>query len=232
MAALADPPHAARRDRSRSLQSNRHLSRGVVTLKNTATDAPGAPDEGALVERAQRGDSAAFGELYQRHVERVYSYIVFRVQDTETAQDLTSEVFLSALRAVASFTYRGAVSPWLMSIARNAVVDHWRRRGRRPEEPLSSFEVDLEEEEEGLVERLALRTEYLAPDDRAELVLTRERIAGAATHLTDLQQQVLALRFSAGMSVKESAQAMGRSEGAVKNLQHHALRALKKHLGQ
>jgi RNA polymerase sigma-70 factor (ECF subfamily) len=182
--------------------------------------------------------------LYQRHVDRVYSYIAFRVRDTALAEDLTQEVFLHALRALGSFNFRGALAPWLMSIARNAVVDHWRRRSRRPEDAISTLSGDTEEEE-GLIDRLStevgggfaadavgtLRGE-LGAEEHAEFVLTRERVARAAVNLTELQQQVLALRFSAGLSVKETADAMSRSEGAVKNLQHHALKALKRHLGE
>ncbi len=191
---------------------------------------PGHGSEGLLVARAQAGDPRAFGELYQRHVDRVYSYIAFRVRDTAVAEDLTQEVFLHALKALGGFTFRGAVAPWFMSIARNAVVDHWRRRSRRPEDSLSSLETDAEEEE-GLLDRLGMSQGNDA-EDRAEFVLTRERIARSALRLTELQQQVLALRFSSGLSVKETAEAMKRSEGAVKNLQHHALKALKRQLGE
>jgi RNA polymerase sigma-70 factor (ECF subfamily) len=202
-----------------------------VTGDSVGTDRPSSTSEEALVLRAQQGDPAAFGAIYQDHVDRIYSYIAFRVQDTEAAEDITQEVFLHALRAVKSFTYRGTVSPWLMSIARNAVVDHWRRRGRRPEEALSSYETEAEDEE-GLAGRVVGSIEPLSADEHAELVYSRERIASAATHLTELQQQVLGLRFAAGMSVKEAAEVMGRSEGAVKNLQHHALKALKRQLGE
>lgn len=187
-------------------------------------------DEGALVARAQAGDPRAFGELYQRHVDRVYSYIAFRVRDTAVAEDLTQEVFLHALKALGGFSFRGAVAPWFMSIARNAVVDHWRRRSRRPEDSLSSLESDTDEEE-SFLDRQGI-TEGNDAEDRAEFVLTRERVARSAIHLTELQQQVLALRFSSGLSVKETADAMSRSEGAVKNLQHHALKALKRKLGE
>jgi len=190
----------------------------------------GRGDEGTIVARAQAGDPGAFGELYQRHVDRVYSYIAFRVRDTAVAEDLTQEVFLHALKALGSFSFRGAVAPWFMSIARNAVVDHWRRRSRRPEDSISTLEPDVEEEE-GLLDRLGAAQGNDA-EDHAEYVLTRERIARSATHLTELQQQVLALRFSSGLSVKETAEAMARSEGAVKNLQHHALKALKRQLGE
>lgn len=189
-----------------------------------------SPREGAgdrtLVERAQEGDRAAFGELYRRHVDRVYSFIVFRIRDPSVAEDLCQDVFFQALRSIGGFRWRGSVAPWLLRIARNMVIDHWRRAGRRPERAMTAMESP---EEDGLADRVVSTAEGDA-DEEAERVLTRDRIAAAASNLTDLQEQVLALRFSAGLSIKETADVMGKSEGAVKNLQHHALKALKRHL--
>jgi RNA polymerase sigma-70 factor (ECF subfamily) len=186
-------------------------------------------DERRLVERARGGDGAAFGQLYQRYVDRVYSFVVFRVRDATLAEDLTQEVFLQALRAIDAFDWRGSLAPWLLRIARNAVIDHWRRTNRRPERTMSALDTaDAEGDDEDGLDRIVS-----VPDEsdlRAEQVLRRERIARAAQLLTELQQQVLALRFAAGLSIKETADVMGKSEGAVKNLQHHALKALKRNL--
>jgi RNA polymerase sigma-70 factor (ECF subfamily) len=185
-------------------------------------------DEQALVVRARQGDSQAFGQLYQRYVERVYSFVVFRVGDQALAEDLTQEVFLQSLRALDSFDWRGSLAPWLLRIARNTVIDHWRRATRRPERNMTSLEPPESDGEDDALDRLVA-----VPDDadhRAEQVLHRAAIVEAAAHLTDLQQQVVALRFASGLSIKDTAEVMGRSEGAVKNLQHHALKALKKHL--
>jgi RNA polymerase sigma-70 factor (ECF subfamily) len=186
------------------------------------------PAELRLVERAQHGDSQALGQLYQRHVDRVYSYILFRVRDEALAEDLTQDVFFQAMRALGGFDWRGAVAPWLLRIARNTVIDHWRRSARRPEWAMSALD-DEDEEEDGRLER------YGAEDDgealsAAEYAVDRDRITAAAAHLTELQRQVVALRFASGLSIKETADAMGKSEGAIKNLQHHALRSLKRHL--
>ena len=96
-----------------------------------------SPREGAgdrtLVERAKEGDRAAFGELYRRHVDRVYSFIVFRIRDPSVAEDLCQDVFFQALRSIGGFRWRGSVAPWLLRIARNRVIDQWRPAGRRPE---------------------------------------------------------------------------------------------------
>jgi RNA polymerase sigma-70 factor (ECF subfamily) len=151
------------------------------------------------------------------------------VRDEALAEDLTQDVFFQALRGLDGFDWRGAVAPWLLRIARNAIVDHWRRRARRPERPWSSLEGDDEGEDGDRWERLAAETDE-GLIGAVEQAFDRERIAQAADLLTDLQRQVVALRFAAGMSIKETAEAMGRSEGAIKNLQHHALRALKRHL--
>jgi RNA polymerase sigma-70 factor, ECF subfamily len=185
--------------------------------------------ERQLVERARHGDSRALGLLYQRHVDRVYSYILFRVRDEALAEDLTQDVFLQALRGLESFDWRGAVAPWLLRIARNAIIDHWRRRARRPERALSMMEDDDEDGNGDRLDRLAADTDEGMLGD-VERAVDRERIAQAADLLTELQRQVVALRFAAGLSIRETAEVMERSEGAIKNLQHHALRALKRHL--
>jgi RNA polymerase sigma-70 factor (ECF subfamily) len=185
-------------------------------------------DEHVLVDRARRGDSQAFGQLYQRYVDRVYSFVLFRVRDTALAEDLTQEVFLQALRALDAFDWRGSLAPWLLRIARNTVIDHWRRATRRPERTMTALEGGEEGEEDGFLDRL-----FSVADDAdhtADLVWSRARIRAASDQLTELQQLVVALRFASGLSIKETAQVMGKSEGAVKNLQHHALKALKRQL--
>lgn len=187
------------------------------------------PEERLLVERARGGDAWAFEQLYRTYVDRVYAYVAFRVRDADLADDLTQEVFIQALRALGGYDWRGSLAPWLLRIARNTVVDHWRRQGRRKDRAQSAAEAG-DEDEDSLIGRVpdADGEEAVA---RAELALDRQRFAAAAAALTDLQQQVLALRFSAELSIKETAEIMGRSEGAIKNLQHHALRALRRALG-
>jgi RNA polymerase sigma-70 factor (ECF subfamily) len=188
--------------------------------------------ERALVERAQKGDQEAFGLLYQRYVDRILTYLLFTVGDRDLAEDLTQDVFVQMIRRLEGFEWRGSLAPWIMRIARNAVVDHWRRRQRRPERTQSAVEAGSEGlGEESLLERLAV-VEESEVFGSAEAVLDRERIIRAAAGLTDLQQQVLALRFGVGLNLQETAETMGRSEGAIKNLQHHAVRALRRGLDE
>ena len=184
--------------------------------------------EHALVDRARKGDSQAFGALYQTYVDRVYSFIVFRVRDSSVAEDLTQEVFLQALRALDAFDWRGSLAPWLLRIARNTVIDHWRRATRRPERAMSLLEAGEPDDDEGFIDRLLSVADDA--DRRAEQLWSRARISAASARLTELQQQVVALRFASGLSIKETSKVMGKSEGAVKNLQHHALKALKRQL--
>ncbi len=174
----------------------------------------GELEEADLVRRAQQGDARAFGVLYEQHVDRVYAYIAHRVGNRADAEDLTEEVFLKALANLGRFRWRGSLLPWLLTIARNLVTDHWRRRNREREWPLAPPAAA-----NGLT-------------DAVERHWQREQLRAAAGELTELQQQVIALRFAAGLSIAETAQVMGRSENAVKNLQHKAIAALRRQLRQ
>ncbi|MBI5955939.1 MAG: sigma-70 family RNA polymerase sigma factor [Chloroflexi bacterium] len=172
--------------------------------------------EESLIRAAQR-DPAAFGPLYERYVDRVYSYIVFRVGNPAVAEDLTSDVFLKALEKIGSYQWRDLpLSAWLFRIASNCLIDHWRRLAKMKPVPLdgdlgpTAGESDL--------------------DSLLEKRLTRQELVKAVSRLTEWQKQVIALRFAAGLPVAETAKAMGKSEGAVKDLQHSALVALRKHL--
>ena len=187
-------------------------------------------DERCLVDRAQQGDRAAFGLIYQHYVDRVYSFVHFRVRDDGLAEDLTQEVFIQALRGLGTYDWRGSLAPWLLRIARNTVIDHWRTVARRPERPLSVVEIgDEEGDETSRIGRLATEEAEVGLAE-IEGQLDRAQLIDATARLTDLQQQVIALRFAAGLSIRETAEALGRTEGAVKNLQHHALRAMRRHL--
>lgn len=183
-----------------------------------------------MVELAKGGDSQAFGKLYQRYVDRVYSFVAFRVRDPRLAEDLTQEVFIQALRGLESFDWRGSMAPWLLRIARNTVIDHWRRSARRLERPWSAIEPGEDDDDLSRLEKMVAEEDEQSAMTQAEQALDRESVTRAAAQLTELQQQVLALRFSAGLSIRETAEVMRRSEGAIKNLQHHALRGLRRHL--
>ncbi len=166
-----------------------------------------------------RGERGAFGLLYQRHVERVYNFVVFRVRDTAVAEDLTQEVFINALRGISSLDHPERFVPWLLAIAGNRIRNHWRSASRRP---------NLAEPDAAGDPLDAVTGDDVMADLEAR-VAAEDLLSGAA-RLTDLQREVLALRFVAGLSVAETAMLMRRSEGAVKNLQHHALASLRRHL--
>jgi len=172
--------------------------------------------------RAARGEPGAFGRIYERHVDAVYRYVHFRVRDAALAQDLTHDVFVRALDGVRGLREPGRVAGWLLRIAHNQVANHWRWRDARPEDRARDRESDLAGARAAPGPGRAF--------DGAEARVDAERALAAATALTDLQREVVALRFVAGLSLEETATAMGRSVNAVKNLQHHALRGLRDRL--
>jgi RNA polymerase sigma-70 factor (ECF subfamily) len=161
----------------------------------------------------------AFGELYDRHHRRIFRYVWGRVRDEQLAEDLTGEVFT---RMVASLsTYRPTGAPfqvWLYRIAHNLVVDHYRKEGRRVIVPLDYVEN--------------LSVEKNDPLSVVERRLTLERVKNALTRLDPSQQEVVVLRFLAGLSLKEVALTLGRTVAAVKSLQHRGLVALRAALEQ
>jgi RNA polymerase sigma-70 factor (ECF subfamily) len=170
-------------------------------------------DEPFLIERAKSYDQKAISELYKRHVQSIYRYIYYRVGDVNAAEDLTADVFLKALEGLEGFTYRGIpFSAWLYRIAHARVVDHFRRQARRELLPLD--------------ERLVATGK--GPQAAVEAQLYHEELQSAIAQLTADQQQVIILRFVEGLSNAEVARILGKSEGAVKSLQHRALNALQR----
>jgi RNA polymerase sigma-70 factor (ECF subfamily) len=192
------------------------LSEALVVQK--AVRPPSAEDglEQQLVERAVRGEHGAFSRLYQHHVDDVFNYVMFRVRDQGVAEDLTQDVFVNALGAISNLRETWRFRNWLLRIAHNRVANHWRSAGRAPSS------VELEPDHEVALEE--------SEKEVTETRLSAEEVLSASAKLTELQQQVIALRFVAGLSVAETAEAMDRSVGAVKNLQHNALASLRKRL--
>lgn len=164
-------------------------------------------DDRFLVEAA-KADPARFAELYDRHVDRIYAFAVGRTSDRAAAEDITSEVFEKALAQLRQFEWRGTpFVAWLFRIAANAIADRWRKEGRREE----IRSIPDAHETDDIERRVAL----------AQLV---ER-------LPDAQRQVIGMRFGEDRSIREIAAALGRSEGAVKQLQLRALERLRKEMG-
>lgn len=165
-----------------------------------------------VVASAQAGDADAFGLLYDRYVDMVFRYVLFRVNDRSLAEDLTSETFLRALRRITSITYQGKdVGAWFVTIARNLILDHVKSSRHRLEfstaEILDSDSADDPE------------SEVVAASVVAELI-------DCVRQLGADQRDCIVLRFLQGLSVAETAAVMGRNEGAVKALQHRAVRRL------
>jgi len=177
-------------------------------------DAP-LPDEAGLVQQAQSGDSEAFAQLYDACVERVYRYVYFRVTDDATAEDLTSQVFLKAWENLDGYKLGGSpFIAWLYTIARNLVIDHYRTH--RETVPLEEIVPKANEE----------RT----PDEEVEGRFDLQALRDALQSLTEDQQQVLVLKFIAGLPTRNIAKMMNKREGAVRALQMRGLQTLARYM--
>lgn len=184
-------------------------------------------DDATLVACVLRGQSAAFGALYERHADRVYRYLRFRVHDEATARDLTQDVFVAVLHALPNLRQDGLFDHWLMRIAHNRLVNHWRSTARE-----STFlDIDAAEDDQAdePVPAFVL-ADPEEPEPRVERRLTWDALRIETSALSALQQEVLALRFAGGCSVHETAEILGRSEAAVKKLQLRALAKLRQRL--
>lgn len=172
--------------------------------------------EAQLVAEA-KSDPAAFGQLYELHVRRIYNYIYYRTGNHQDAQDLTARVFFKALEHIGRYQDRGApFSAWLYRIAHNAVAN-WHRSNRRSET------VALEEV-------IGTLTWGHDPHKAVEQTEAQDRLLHAIHLLPAERQQLLILKFVSRHSNQEIGEIMGRSEGAVKSLYHRTLISLRKEL--
>jgi RNA polymerase sigma-70 factor (ECF subfamily) len=166
-----------------------------------------------LVARAQAGDADAFGQLYDRYLDLVYRYVYYRVGGKALAEDLVSETFLRALRRIGTFEWQGRdFAAWLITIARNIIADHY-KSGRFRLEVSTADMLDADRATDG-------------PESEVLDGITNGSILDAVKKLNSEQQECVVLRFLQGLSVLETAQAMGKSEGAIKALQYRAVRTL------
>lgn len=174
-----------------------------------------------LVAAAGSGDAEAFGRLYGLYVEPVYRFIYYRVGSRQLAEDLTSETFLRALRRIGKFTWQGTeFSAWLITIARNLILDHYKSSCYR----LEISTPDPLDEDPACAARAQIREEG---PERAVLDRMTHRVLLTAVHrLASEQRECVVLRFLHGLSVAETAEVMGKKSGAVKALQHRAVRSL------
>jgi RNA polymerase sigma-70 factor (ECF subfamily) len=172
----------------------------------------------ALVDLAQRGDSEAFGMLYERYVDVVYRYVYVRVGGQQLAEDITSETFLRALRRMDSFSWQGRdIAAWFITIARNLITDNAKSARFRMEVSTADM-LDADPRVEA------------APDHEVLERLRDERLLAAVKNLKPEQAECVVLRFLQGLSLAETAKVLGKSEGAVKQLQLRAVRALHREL--
>jgi RNA polymerase sigma-70 factor (ECF subfamily) len=167
----------------------------------------------ALVRAVQAGDGEAFGKLYDRYVDQVFRFIFYRVNDRALAEDFTSETFLRALRRISTINYQGRdIGAWFMTIARNIVFDHTKSARYRLE--LTTGEtVETDDAVAG-------------PEAAVLAYLTNTRLLAAVNQLGEEQKECIVLRFLQGLSVSETAAVMGKNDGAIKALQHRAVKRL------
>src|SRR3954447_24672701 len=169
-----------------------------------------------LVAGAKRGDTEAFGRIFDEYAGPIYRFIASRVSRPSDAEDLTQLVFVKALEALPRYEARGIpFGGWLFRLARNAIIDQSRTR----REHLS------------LVVAATRESDSASPEAVAFLRDDINRVGAALTDLTDDQREVIELRFFAGLSVAEAAEAMGRQEGTIRGLQFRAIAALRRALG-
>lgn len=170
-------------------------------------------DEKALLERAKRYDEEALKGIYAEYAPLMYGYIYRRVGDGMVAESLVGEVFVRMLKAIRSDqAWRTSFRGWLYRIAHNLIVDHYRSQ---PDDGIVSLEGQ----------------ELTAEGNPADVLrerLSRERLVSAVKRLTELQQQVLVLRFGEGLTARETATVMEKSVSAVESLQHRGLASLRR----
>ncbi len=177
------------------------------------TSDPAPQDEEDLIERARALDSDAWSTLYERHHSKIYRYMLMQTSNPTVAEDLAAEVFLRAVRSIGGFQFRGfSLAPWLYRIGHHVAIDHFRRAPRPTVE---------------ITEMPSQR-----PDGDPEAALARSQdmaeLQQALRQLHDEQRQVLLLRFIQGLSAREVAESIGKSEQAVKALQYRALNGLRR----
>jgi RNA polymerase sigma-70 factor (ECF subfamily) len=172
--------------------------------------------ERLLIEAAQR-DPGRFAELYELNFSRVYSYIAWRVGNREDTQDLTAEVFRRALASLGKFEWRGVpFAAWLFKMAANAIADRWKNAAREAGNPSPNTIQEMN-----------------APEELALVEIERRaRLFEFIKRLPQDQRRVIEMRFAEEKNIREIAQALRRTEGAVKQLQFRALETLRQRMGK
>jgi len=172
-------------------------------------------EDAALARRAGSGEAEAFGVLYDRYVDAVYRYVFYRVRNEAEAEDVTSDVFMRALRAIPKYEPRQAFLAWLYRIARNAVIDRSRRQSARQQ---VSFEDALAHPNADQV---------VNPDAGLLAGSDASVVRVAMQQLTPLQQEILVLRYVEGYDTKTISKLVGKRDGTIRGIEFRALSALR-----
>jgi RNA polymerase sigma-70 factor (ECF subfamily) len=169
-----------------------------------------------LIAHAQRGEVNAIGRLYDRHRESIFRYLWLRLDDRQLAEDLTGDVFMRMLDALPRYRLQGLpFRAWLYRIAHNLLVDYFRKMNHQTMVPMEVAE-ELETDDD--------------PHRTIEQKLLSERLQVELMRLEPTQGEVVILRFLAGLSLRETAQTLGKTEAAIKALQHRGLSSLRRTL--
>jgi RNA polymerase sigma-70 factor (ECF subfamily) len=173
-------------------------------------------NEHEAVESARGNNPEAVGWLYELYFDRLYRYVYIKLGDATEAEDLVEQVFLKMIESISTFEWQGSTfAAWLYRIAHNQIIDKHRREGRRPQVPLEPVSDTLPSEQDD-------------PHHLAEQSDLRGHLLASMDQLTDLQAQVIALKFGGDLSNQEVAAILNRTEGSIKSLQHSALDNLRK----
>lgn len=216
------PRHVVPRRGSRTTAGTA-VRTGDVELADVSDSGDSVPAEAgsgsgevwSLVRRVQNGDAAAFGLIYDAYADTVFRFVYFRLRDRHVAEDFTSETFARALRGIDSLSFQGRdVGAWLITIAHNIIRDHV-KSSRYKLEVTSADMRDADQATDG-------------PEGAALNGMARVELLKCVKQLSPEQQECVVLRFFQGLSVSETAQAMDRNEGAIKALQHRAVKRLAK----
>ena len=183
-----------------------------MAVRRAAKNAPSeSVDERVLIEAAKK-DPSRFGALYEIHFDRIYAFVIRRLRDREAAEDLTSEVFRKAFASLPKYEFRGApFAAWLYRIAANAIADYAKSGGRE-------------------ISGLELECEGSSPPDAVDIE-QRARLFRLVDDLPGEQRRVVFARFVDEKSIRDVAQDLGKTEGAIKQLQFRALTTLRKQMG-
>ncbi len=176
---------------------------------------PSLQDPKELILAAKNGSTAAFGQLYELYFTPVYRFILFRVRNQQEAEDLAQTVFLRVYQSVGNFEERG-YSPltYFFTIARNAVIDHWRKKKAFLDDAEGTLFATIPDNKE-------------SAHDAADREHRMEQIRKALPALTEEQQEVITLKFLNGLSNKEISAILNKNEDAVRQLQSRAVKALR-----